>query len=407
MRRRHIIAIGHMRGNGDREIVENVASLSKRYGNGTYKGAKCSYHPVHLDVPFGKATERAPTDKQRDELDDVVANIVKDGGDVGLYILCHGSADSMEPTPEMAAKEVLNLIRRGVCPDKINLGACNSAGGLKIKKSNSGTKTTAVNQDAFQGSSAHRFCNALLTLVGKEEGINLPNNLKVCAYNVSVTTFDREAETWKGSEKVEGYFKKWPNTVEDTKNAEEGHNVSFDYGWGGKIKNASPMRPKAITGGNVQDTLEMLLTHRYKEAQGNAWQETKGQFGAVLNDYETYEAAKLAGELSEGIETHYRRGEVKQLRGVCALDNPEVAMAMTQYIKDKIVLCYEPNQKTFRVGSLSEYSDTVEIKGLITTVETIGLGSASPNIALHFHPDAGAPDTQAGAQVVDNTNFLE
>ena len=347
MRCKYIIGLAMFaEGEDNDEIEANVTSLAKKYG--------ARPETTFYEVRAAKSATPAA------QLQEIAAAIQAAPGSVGIYLLCHGGAETMKPSAEKLAAWVARYVFDvGIPLNKINLAACKSAGGK-------------FHQGTFAKSSVHIFCAELQRLAG--QGV-LPDGLAVCAYNVNITTFDPEAPIFLHK------YHKVPREGFDEKVGPV-HSATMTYS-GRELTQLTITHPSVTAGGAA---LTQALSGALAESEAAAWQAVKGGFGKAGQHPSFVAAALAAAPLKEAHIQKYEAQVVKQLvQRVNGAPDPALRSAMERYVQEKIVLVYNATTSQFSVGSLASYTDNAILRDLVSAIEVTSLREHRPSLKLSFH----------------------
>jgi hypothetical protein len=312
------------------ELIENVQALEKKYSSRMENGRHVNVTSVHIhpgeeNMVLEKFSDAASLDK---------LERLKEEDNNGLYLIIHAGATQSRPEASVLAEQTAALIKAGVRFRKINLAGCFS-GGKKLGN---------VAQSALK-----QYTDRLKTLFNtSRETLGSP---WVCAYLAEVTTFDEDSNYMRGLLKVRGQVASDPlEGLTGVHNlVKEGHNI----------------RPThlPVQLGQVKQLTDAIATVREAAVNSTAVRKKR----QTLDEQQESEIDQT--KLEECIQAQFgvQRKKLEKQNNTINIFQ-QVINNYERYMREKIVVRYDPVTGSFKPASLAEYTDNATASLLMTQV---------------------------------------
>lgn len=315
------------------ELIDNVAALETRYSE-----KKINDEPVNvISVHIGPDEVDVVAGKFKHIAGQKLAALLDPQADNGLYLIIHAGATISRPDANVLALRTADLIELGVRFRKINLAGC-FTGGNRLSN--------------VPGSPLKQYTDMLAKLFHtRRPALGTP---WVCAYLTEVTTFDGNSGYFKQLLKERG------EVAQDPLQGLTGiHNL---------VKIGKHIRPTHAPA-RAEDA--QLLRNTVTTLQNKALAAkpvTKFLKGRSIDSLAPIERTELdqvvRGQM--GVARKSSKEEDGALRALTpVIENYE------RYMREKIVVRYNPATGTFQPASLAEYADNLTARLLMTPIPTL------------------------------------
>lgn len=312
------------------ELIDNVAALETRYSE-----KKINDKPVNvISVHIGPTEVDVVADKFRHIAGQKLAALQAPQADNGLYLIIHAGPTVSRPEAAALAAQTAEVIGLGVLFRKINLAGC-FTGGNKLGN--------------VPGSPLKQYTDMLAKLFHtRRPALGTP---WVCAYLTEVTTFDKNSGYFKQLLKERG------EVAQDPLQGLTGvHNL---------VKIGKHIRPThAPARAEDAQLLQNAMTVLQNKAL-TAKPVTKLLKDRSIDSLDPADRAQvdMAVHAQIGIVRKSSKEEDGALRGLTpVIENYE------RYMREKIVVRYNPATGTFQPASLAEYADNLTARLLMTPI---------------------------------------
>lgn len=371
----------HSTGNSNEEISDNAEALAKKYRDkpaGPTGPRRVLVRTLNAaSVP--KLNQGEPGELKR-------ASMLTEP--LGVYLLTHGGVGQMVPTAADLASFVFHtFVKSETQLRKIVIGGCHAAGDCYGK--------------VFNDSQLKLFGSSLLSCA-RQEKVRLPENLMASAYNLLVTTYYAESKF------IQKRFKETGMAPDDQLAATlPGRPIRTVEFIGGKTQQYRETHPPSaalldaatVDNGTRIDTdkLSAALTQLRTEARDTVLRTTHTAGHHVNNqkhplfglNLDRSSFAALAAADPGGAQRFLRAKQADIASKMTRLfqaryqGNPALHADIVSYIQRKLIIKFvrgtTPATDTVVTGSLSEYTDNLPLRPLLSLVED-SLGSAAPAV---------------------------